>query len=94
MCEGSSQLLVMFDSVPGGRRTWEGDDMTEKTWPGLRTTVAGPPYPTYCDGWMTVRGLMDMGDFEPWGEADVRRREEEEDWARVWVTLTGATFEN
>ena len=58
----------MFESVPGGKKTCAGEGITENTWPGLRTTVAGPPNPTHCDGWTTVRGFIEMGEFEPWDE--------------------------
>ena len=76
------QLLLMFASVPGGRKTWAGEGITEKTWPGLRTTAVGPPNPIHCVGWTTVNGLMETGHSEPWEETGVCG-EEGEGWASV-----------
>jgi hypothetical protein len=76
----------MFESVPGGKRRWAGEGITENTWPGLRIT-AGPPNPRHPVGWTTVSGLMETGDpLESWVEV----RGEEDGCARVCATLTGA----
>ena len=59
---GSTQLLLMLDSVVEGSSTWCAEEgTTENTWPGLRTTAAGPPIPRHCVGWTTVSGFMEAG---------------------------------